>query len=99
MQRQGYMILAHNYVIRGAEIDIIAEEGGCVVFVEVKYRGSNRYGRPRESVTQAKQRRIVMAALRWLQEAGRQEENIRFDVVELAGEDVAVLKAAFDCTL
>lgn len=98
LQKQGYVILLRNYTIRGAEIDIIAEEAGCVVFVEVKRRGSLRHMAPRETVTPAKQRRICMAAMRWLQENGRHEAPVRFDIVEITPEGPTLLKAAFDAT-
>lgn len=95
---QGFRVLARNYTVRGAEVDLIAEEKGCVVFVEVKYRASGSYAMPREAVTRAKQRRIIMAAARWLQETGRQEAAVRFDVVEVMPAGITHLRAAFDAT-
>lgn len=91
----GFSILDTNYTIPGAEVDIIAREGDCVVFVEVKWRTSFRYAMPRESVTMAKQRRICKAALRWLQENGLQDANVRFDVIESSPQGTALLRAAF----
>lgn len=96
LESLGYVLIARNYAIRGAEVDIIAREGDCVAFVEVKARASVRYGAPRESVTRAKRRRIGQAAMRWLQENGLQDANVRFDVVECLPEGMALLRGAFD---
>lgn len=92
---EGLVLLARNYAIRGAEVDIIAREGDCVVFVEVKYRASARYAAPRESVTPAKQRRVCMAAMRYLQETGLSEAAVRFDVIEITPEGLTHLRGAF----
>ncbi|GHU83537.1 UPF0102 protein [Clostridia bacterium] len=96
LRSRGFEILRRNYAIRGAEVDIIAKEGDFIVFVEVKHRKSTQYALARESVTPAKQRRICMAALRWLQENGLQEANVRFDVVESGPLGITLLRGAFD---
>lgn len=98
LARQGYVILVRNYTVRGAEIDIIAQDGETYAFVEVKYRRSTRHGMPREAVTQAKRRRICMAALRWLQENNLPDVPVRFDVVEQTPQGMALLRAAFEYT-
>jgi len=92
----GFSILARNYAIRGGEVDIIAQEGDFIVFVEVKQRESARYALPRESVTRAKQRRIAQTAMEWLQKNGFSERNIRFDIIEVLGGTVTLLRGAFD---
>jgi len=94
----GFTILQRNYAIYGAEIDIIAVEGGCLAFVEVRYRASPLPVTPRESVTVAKRRRICRAALSWMQENGLPEANVRFDIVEVSPLGIALLKAAFPFT-
>lgn len=96
LQGLGFALLARNYTIRGAEVDIIAQEGETVAFVEVKYRKDSRNGVPRESVTPAKQRRIGMAAAKWLQAQGRFDAPIRFDVVEVTPEGIELIRAAFN---
>ena len=55
---QGYRVLDMNYRRGPGEIDVIARKGDTVAFVEVKRRGSNRYGRPAEAVTPQKRQRI-----------------------------------------
>lgn len=59
-----FRILARNYRVRGGEIDLIAQRGKLIVFVEVKARGRLIDGM--ESVDAHKQRRITRAAHRWI---------------------------------
>ena len=82
LRRRGYRIVERNFRCRQGEIDIIAEKGGFLVFVEVKERKDARFAEAREFVTAAKQRRILAAAQLWLtqHETDRQP---RFDVVEV----------------
>lgn len=93
--RQGFSILARNYTVRGAEVDIIAREGDYLAFVEVKYRKDAAAIAPREAVTPAKQRRLCMAALRWMQENGMGDAPARFDVVEVTSSGITLLRGAF----
>ncbi len=51
LKRLGYKIIERNFRIRGGEIDIIAFDGSCTVYVEVKTRTSRKFGRPEEAVT------------------------------------------------
>lgn len=97
LQKNGFEILARNFTVRGAEIDIVAREKGCIVFVEVKasFTRSAAHGAPRERVTPAKQRRIGMAALLYLQRHSLQEAPVRFDVVEVFPQSIVLLRNAF----
>jgi len=97
---QGYVILARRYRTRFGEIDIVAQDGQTVVFVEVKTRRSDRYGSAAESVTPWKQRRIAAMALDYLAWVGRLDTPCRFDVVAIDGvgsDDVSIrhIKEAF----
>ena len=85
LSRHGLRVLARNWRVRGGEIDLICEENGCLVFVEVRLRGSAGYGGAAASITPAKQRRIVLAARHYL--AGKPEQPCRFDAVLLDGLD------------
>ncbi len=78
-------ILAMNYRCREGEIDIIARDGRQTVFVEVKLRAGKAYAAAADYVDLRKQRRIKLAAARWLQENGKaeDEEDCRFDVIEV----------------
>lgn len=81
LQTKGFRILHENYSTPLGEIDLIAKEGGVVVFVEVKARTSGEFGPPQASVTLAKQRQIVKVARLYLQREGLAEVACRFDVV------------------
>lgn len=59
LQKQGYTILEMNFKARYGEIDIIANDHGILVFVEVKTRKSYEYGRPEEAVDPRKLRIVV----------------------------------------
>ena len=86
----GYTIVARNFRIRSAEIDIIAQRDGVLAFVEVKARSSVRHGLPSEAVTLRKQKKIIAAAGVFLQDETFCDCACRFDVVEvyLDGERV-----------
>ena len=99
LEGAGYKILSRNYSVPGGEIDIVAEESGITVFVEVKYRSDSALGSGAESVTPRKQ-----ACLRRAAQAYLAENNItgraRFDVLELSGPssfyDIRHIKNAFE---
>lgn len=81
----GWTILERNYRYgRGGEIDIIARDGDCVVFVEVKTRQSRSCGAPELAVTPAKRRQIIRVARGWQWLEGRRELTCRFDVVAVS---------------
>lgn len=91
---QGCRILARNAAFPGAEIDLIAQDGRVIVFVEVKTRTSDAsYGR--EAVTPAKQKRICRGALRYMVQNGLTERQARFDVIEIRGARLTHIKGAF----
>jgi putative endonuclease len=77
----GYRIVAERYRSRLGEIDLVAEDGTTLVFVEVKTRRSAACGSPEESVTPAKQRRIARLAAAFLAARGLYDRDCRFDVV------------------
>jgi putative endonuclease len=83
LTRLGYRILATRWRCRGGEIDLIAEDGRTVVFVEVRMRTSLAHGRPEETIGSLKRRRLVGAAASWLTACGR-GRPCRFDVVAIA---------------
>jgi putative endonuclease len=81
LARRGYAVLATRYRTRVGEIDIIAQDGPTLVFVEVKTRSSDDFGIPAEAVTWRKQRRIVTMARWYLSEKRLHGCLCRFDVV------------------
>lgn len=100
LERRGYRIVERNFRCRSGEIDIVAREGGYLVFVEVKYRSSGESGLPQEAVDRRKQRAISHVALYYLHRFGYQEATpVRFDVVALSGQgtlSAALYQNAFD---
>lgn len=97
LQRQGLRILARNYRCRGGEIDLVCEERGCTVFVEVRLRRDGRFGGAAASITAAKRRKLILAAGHYL--AGRPERPCRFDAVLLDGlgeERIKWIRHAFE---
>lgn len=83
LEAQGYTIVARNFRIRSAEIDIIARRDDVLVFVEVKARSDIRHGLPSEAVTFRKQKKIIEAASVFLQNENFSECACRFDIVEV----------------
>ena len=77
-----YRIISSNYHCRFGEIDIIAEKGGILCFVEVKTRDENTPMRPMEAVDEGKQKRLEMTAKSFLSATGYKAET-RFDVCEV----------------
>ena len=88
LTRAGYRIVDCNFRTRFGEIDIIAQAGEYLVFVEVKTRKNARFAAAREYVTPAKQARILAAAEEWLQGHPTMLRP-RFDVIEVYGEEGA----------
>ena len=87
VQNKGMRILERNYRIRGGEIDLIAQDGDEVVFIEVKARTSREFGRGVEAVDAKKQRALLRTARLYLYRHGGWEQPARFDVVELDFSD------------
>jgi len=94
LRTQGYQIVDVNFRWRGGEIDIIARDQNTLVFIEVKARHNTKYGAPEESVTPAKQQKIIQTAQKYLKEHPT-DLNIRFDVVALLKGVPRLLKNAF----
>ena len=84
LKSNNYEILARNFRFgRTAEVDIIAAINGIIVFVEVKTRNNRRYGTPAEAVTLKKQKNIIQAATKFLQDNNFFDHSCRFDVFEV----------------
>jgi putative endonuclease len=83
---RGYVILHRRYRTRYGELDIVARDGGVLVFIEVRARGSGRFGHPAESVTAHKQQRVAAMAESYLALEGVRECVCRFDVVTVESE-------------
>jgi putative endonuclease len=83
LAEEGWAVIQRNYRCRAGEMDIVAQDDDCLVFVEVRTRRSRTHGTPEESVNLAKQRRLVQIALSYLDEHAFYEANWRIDVVAI----------------
>ena len=83
LERNGLKILERNYRFERGEIDIIAEEGDELIFVEVKARRSTAFGAPEDAVTEEKQEQVRAVADGYLFEHDIDNRPCRFDVVAI----------------
>lgn len=83
LARKGYHVLESNIRYRVGEIDIVAEDAGSLVFVEVKCRRSSSYGSPADAVTAPKYQRLSLAIETYLQERRVEPVSYRLDVIAL----------------
>lgn len=99
LRRQGLTLLARNYRTPFGELDLVMEDRGVVVFIEVRYRRREDFGTAAESVDPRKQAKLRATAACYLQrhkQAARQP--CRFDVVAISGwerERIDWLRDAF----
>ena len=100
LEKRGWAILARRYRRRGGEIDIIAQDGDTIVFVEVKTRDGDAFGDGSEAVTALKQHRIVQLATDYLMRHHLTASPCRFDVVSIRFDGgrpaIEVFSHAFD---
>ena len=90
LRRQGFKILYRNFRGRsGGEIDLVCRDRDTLVFVEVKTRSREDFGRPLEAVGRQKQQRISRGGLAWLRMLDDPDILFRFDVVEVILTDNA----------
>jgi putative endonuclease len=100
LTRRGYAILARRYRTRAGEIDIVADDRGTLVFIEVKVRETAEFGSAAEAVTPSKQRRVVSMARDYLARVRIGDRPCRFEVVAIDGSGerrrITVYPNAFD---
>lgn len=96
LQKQGYEILHQNYYSVHGEIDIIAKQASCIVFVEVKYRKKNSEYDAIHAITPKKQQHIRYTAKRYLMQRYHSLDVFcRFDVLAFDGEQITHIENAF----
>lgn len=98
LQRQGLQLVTQNYRSRFGEIDLIMQDGGTLVFVEVRQRSGADFGGAAESIDRHKQHRLIRSAQYYLAKL-RHTPPCRFDVLlmdDTKGLNVQWLKNAFD---
>jgi putative endonuclease len=86
LESAGFRILDRNWRCAEGEIDIVAVERQVFVVCEVKTRTGDRYGTPLESVSRLKRNRRRRLAIRWLTAHGVRFDQVRIDVVGIAGD-------------
>lgn len=96
LSRAGLKVIERNYRNRNGEIDIVALDGDCYVFVEVKYRSNNSKGNPVEAVNYRKKYTICRVADYYrICHGGLNGMNIRFDVISILKGEITWYKNAF----
>ena len=95
LTKKGYKILETNFKNKIGEIDLIALKKNCYVFVEVKERETNRFGRPCEAVDFKKQQKIRKVAMSYLKFKKLFDVECRFDVIELLGDEINHIENCF----
>ena len=90
--KEAYKILERNYQNRFGEIDIIAEKNKEIVFVEVKYRRTNKFGYGYEAVDKRKIMKILKLANYYIQLKKYQDYKIRFDCMSYLGDELDWIK-------
>ncbi|WP_300410374.1 YraN family protein [Lagierella sp.] len=83
LEDKGYILIERNYSWGLGEIDLIMLHDDIIVFVEVKLRKNDLYGRPRDFVTPNKQKKIMITAENYILKNGLENYQPRFDVVEI----------------
>ena len=95
---QGMTCIARRYRAQDGEIDLIMDDCGMLVFVEVKSRPNNRAGSGLLAVTPSKQRRMTHAALQFIADGEGFGKPVRFDVVEITADGIRHVRNAFQCS-
>lgn len=100
LKKSGCKIIQQNYLCKLGEIDIIAQDNQCLIFVEVRYRKQSIFGSAAESVNLKKQQKIIRAASLYLKSKNlTNHTHCRFDVFAIDGNlqklDYNWIKAAF----
>src|SRR3954471_1522074 len=81
LEGRGYRIVARNWRRPEGELDIVADDGGTCVFVEVRSRTGETHGHPLEAITPQKRARVVRTARLYLDAETPAANGYRFDVV------------------
>ncbi len=87
LRRKGYRILARNLRSSLGELDLVAEDGQVLVFVEVKARRTDTFGGAIHAVHQRKQEKLIQLAAQYLARHHIKDRLCRFDVVLLQGTE------------
>ena len=96
LKREGLEPVQRNFRCRLGEIDLIMRDGDCLVFVEVRYRSRKDFTSARLTVDLRKQRKLIRTAALFITRNSRYADSVmRFDVVEINGNEVEWIQDAF----
>ncbi len=95
LTKNGYQILEKNYRYHHKEVDIIAAKGHDLVFVEVKTRSNEHYGRGIEAIRETKMRNMISVARYYLHQNRLHNVNVRFDVASFENKKLCYIEDAF----
>lgn len=88
---KGFKILHCNWRFGHKEIDIIAQNGESIHFVEVKTRSSNFFEDPHNAVSKSQQRNIIDAADSYISESDIEYQSVHFDIIGIIAEDNSIV--------
>lgn len=83
LQKKGYAILERNFRCKMGELDIIAQKGELLVFIEVKTRNNLNYGLPCEAITLEKKHHIKRVSTYYIRQHQLENLDLRIDVIEI----------------
>jgi putative endonuclease len=86
LKRKGFKILGRRVRLDRDELDIVARHGGVLVFVEVKTRKNEEFGRAVSAVNRGKRASLSRGAFHYLRRLREKPDFFRFDVIEVIGE-------------
>jgi putative endonuclease len=96
----GYKKIVRNYRCPLGEVDLIAKDGDCLVFIEIKTRKGDAIGYAKEAVDARKRRQISKVALAYMKSHGADDVKARFDVIAISlhrgSPQIEVVKDAFE---
>jgi putative endonuclease len=91
---KGFEIVARNYRYKRSEIDLIVKKDDWLVFVEVRMRNSSAFGYPEQTISAAKQKKVMEGAAQYLDESNW-KGNVRYDVVAITKKEITHFEDAF----
>jgi putative endonuclease len=95
LKKKGYKIIEKNYRSKFGEIDIVAEEKGYIVFIEVKRRTTGSFGGSFDAIDRKKKEHMIRSAQYYLKSRKCFERKARFDVVGIDGNELKIIQHAF----
>lgn len=96
LRQNNVEILEMNFRCKCGEIDIIGMDNEYLVFYEVKFRSSTRYGYPEEAVNAVKQRKIYLASQYFMLKNNVADNTpIRYDIISILGNQIKHIRNAF----